>query len=195
MAIQVVGDECMDKIIRRLYLIESIAARLGDLLEHRAIPKESEKQLLEEQIALQWALKEIREKYLTDVLLLVGDEAYVRTFCWLEDRISEVSGSIATCIEFAPDRLVVDKTRSEIAPNWEGATLPAGKTPTWLVCSRYYASCLGGDRSKRMVLFDCSVPKMWLEETGSTAAKAMLSPWMVGLFNAMRWDDAKEIKP
>jgi hypothetical protein len=176
----------MEKLIRRLYAIKSLEQRLSAFARERGCPDVLVKQLNTEVEALLWAYKEVRKLYLTGALLLVGDCDFVRSIKDMPEKIYETDGGVTSCIEFAPDRLLVDRTKDFLSSGREGFFLSAEKTPTWLFCSRYYTS--EGEEDKRAVLFDCSVPKQWLEEVGRNSAKEMLSPWMVGIFNTMVWN-------
>ena len=181
----------MDQIVCRLYMLENVAQRLKALSDARGVPNNTAQQMRKEYAALFWAYKELRKVYLTTVLLVVGHESCLRSIPAIDnDRLIECDDLFAY-VEFAPDRLITDKIKDYLAPDWEGNILSGDKTPKWLLCSRYYASMV---QDGRAIMFDCSVPKLWLDETGRNSAKDMLVPWMIGIFGAMQWDKAREVQ-
>jgi hypothetical protein len=183
----------MDKLIRRLLLVENVGKRLKALSEARGIPKNTEQQMTDESEALSWAFHELHDKLLIDVMILVGDKEFIQKIEGIEQESLETHDELMVCVQFAPDRMIFDNIREFLTRGWNGNRLPEDKLLEYVFCKRYYASCEGNDMSKRAILFDCLVLRTWLEEIGKKTARGILTPWSFGVFRAMRWDEAKRV--
>jgi hypothetical protein len=182
----------MDKIVRKLLSVENVGKRLKALSDARGIPANIEQQTLEESEAILWAYRELRHRYLVDVMIIVGNSSFVRSVDNIdEDKISN-HDDISVFLWFEPDKIFFDSTREYLAPGWKGNKMPENKMPVNLFCHRYFASCGNADtpEKEKAILFDCSVAKSWLEEAGRHTVKSMLTPWAIGVFKAMPWEKA-----
>jgi hypothetical protein len=181
----------MDKVIRKLLCIENVGKRLKALSDARGIPANVEQQTSDESEAILWAYRELRHKYLTDAMIIVGNSSFIRTVDGIqEDKISD-HDDVSVFLWFESDRVFFDAAREYLAPDWKGNRLPDNKIPANLFCHRYFASHGGSDTSEKAILFDCSVAKNWLEEAGRNTVKSMLVPWAIGVFKAIPWDKAR----
>lgn len=183
----------MDDILKQILVIGNVKTRLSALANHRGAPDNVRTQLMTEAESLDWAYVELRQKYISKVIIIVGDYEFVKTIDGIPHSQLHVASNLADAVLLEPDEIMYGKIKSFLFPTDtpDGSKIRPDKLLPQMQCDAYFASVDEHNKHKRVMLFECQVSKPWLTGLGYNTARISLAAWAAGIFRTTQWDREK----
>lgn len=128
----------MDDILKQILVIGNVKTRLSALANHRGTPENVRVQLMTEAESLDWAYKELKQKHIVNVMIVVGDYEFVKTIDGIPHAQLHVATNISDAVIFEPDEVVYGKIKSFLFPDpgVKGNKLKLDQVPSYIQIGR-----------------------------------------------------------